>query len=576
MGRHDMVGSVVSGRYRIVSLIGSGGMAEVYLAEHVHMRKAMAIKLLRRGSDRFAELTKQFEREAIAGAHIDHPNVASATDFGFMADGSCFLALEFVEGVTLSSLLKRGPLAPSRARRITRQLADAVAACHALGVIHRDIKPGNIMVDESRGDRVKLIDFGLARVPVERVSNRTNLAPGGEASGDDEPTRRIELPIGGPNVVFGTVTYMPPEIALGMDAIDERSDLYALGMVLYEMLAGRVPFEIRDPAQLLVDKRSAPPPIRHRAPGVEAPPELERIAHRLLAPSPTHRFQSARALMAALEHEAPGDSMWLRASSTLRLIPAVVATRDLVGRSRRLGLPILAVAAGVGLAFAIMHHNTSGEQQPLAASTGLADAALEVSVSVSADHDAEEQKPPVLVDASRLRTRFIRLHRRGKVGPATQALMDIVEAAPDVLAHREARRRAGALAILLDHGEKGAGTALFAALRDAGQPGWDVLYEVLSAHGGTQAADRATEILAAPDLRKAMSPSLRIALELRETRCKDKPDLFERAGDEGDMRARIYLAQLRSSRCQPQRGECCYHHHRGLGKALRKLRAKAD
>lgn len=125
---------------------------------------------------------------------------------------------------------------------------------------------------------------------------------------------------------------------------------------------------------------------------------------------------------------------------------------------------------------------------------------------------------------------------------------------------------------MLDHGERGAGTALFEALVAAGPHGWDVLYEVLSSRGGTEAAERATALLADPGLRDKLSPALRIALELRETRCRNKPELFARAGDEGDWRARIYLGQLRSSRCKARAGECCFHRHRGLEKAIEKLR----
>lgn len=554
---------MVSGRYRVHSLIAKGGMSEVYLAEHVHIRKAVAIKVLRPDAKQFTDLAAHFEREAIAGAHIEHDNVAKVTDFGWLADGSCFVAMEYVEGTTLSALIARGPIPAPRVRRIVRQIAEAVAACHALGVIHRDLKPGNIMVDEANGDLVKVIDFGLAKVPLERVSNRTSLPPLDHADAEDEPTRRITLK----NVVFGTVTYMPPEIMLGMDAIDERSDLYALGTVLYEMLAGRPAFELRDPRQLLIDKRHAPPPIRHRAPGVNAPAELERIAHRLLAPSPAHRFQSATALVAALDAEAesPSDSAWLRASSTLRLMPAVIAPRQL-GRHTMLGL-VVSLLVGAAAAFLFFEHNTDPQMQPLSAMQGVAAAAERV--ASAAKVPKQERSSPI--DLEPLRDRFIEAHRRGRVDAATSALMDAVEA-PEALAHEETRRRAGALAALLDFGEGGTGTALFAALVAAGPHGWDVLYEVLSTRGGTEAAERATAILAEPELRAQLSPALRIALELRETRCRNKPKLFERAAAEGDERARIYLGQLRSARCKPRRGECCFHRHRGLKKAIDALR----
>lgn len=565
------VGTVISGRYRVQSLIAVGGMAEVYLAEHVHIKKLFALKILQRTAEGFDDLASRFEHEAIAGAHIDHPHVATATDFGWLDDGSCFVAMEYVEGVTLSTIIRRGPVPVARARRIVRQLAAALAACHDLGVLHRDLKPGNIMIDEARGDHVKLIDFGLARVPVARVS-RMALPVAHDL--EDEPTRRIAFR----GVVFGTVTYMPPEIALGMDAIDERSDLYALGIVLYEMLAGKPPYELRDPATTLLNKREPPPPIAERAPSVQVPAELERIAKQLAAPAPASRFQSARALLAALDVEtaiASGDQGWQRASSTLRVIPGVfMATSQLVGTSSRVkGLALLAVAGAIGASFWLFHKNLEVHEPVVPAAHGLAEVAEQLTVIVPSTSVAA---PTPTVDAAKLEERFINAHRRGRVVHATRALMTLVADAPQALSAPETRKRAGALASILDLGEKRDGAALFDALVGAGAPGFDVLYEVVSARGGTAAADRAKQLLARPELRSKMSPALRIALELREARCSAKAKLFARAAEDGDVRTRIYLNQLRSERCDPRIGQCCFHANRELDDVVRALRKKAQ
>src|SRR5262249_33860330 len=142
-----LVGQVISERYRVDELIGAGGMGAVYRGEQIHLRKRVAIKVLHPATEKFPELVMRFEREAVAGAHVDHPNVASAIDFGRLEDHSYFLILEYIEGTRLSDLLDRGALPVARGLEIARQMADALAAVHAKGIVHRDIKPANTLLD---------------------------------------------------------------------------------------------------------------------------------------------------------------------------------------------------------------------------------------------------------------------------------------------------------------------------------------------------------------------------------------------------------------------------------------------
>ncbi|HTN88149.1 MAG TPA: serine/threonine-protein kinase, partial [Sorangium sp.] len=293
------LGRVISKRYRIDEVIAMGGMGAVYRGEHVHMHKRVAIKILHPDTERLPELVQRFEREAIAGAHIQHRNVATATDFGEAEDGSFFLVLEYVRGTTLHEIIRRGPMPVARAVLIARQLAAALDATHAMNIVHRDLKPRNVMVVEPQGDLVKLIDFGLAKVSVDQL-RRSAAAPESVRMGLEPESRPVRLTTAG--VIFGTIAYLAPESALGMDFVDERADLYALGLIFYEMLAGKHPFLARDPVELFNQQRSAPvPAIAEHSPGVAVPPAIEAVVRRLLEKQPRARFETAAELIAALD-----------------------------------------------------------------------------------------------------------------------------------------------------------------------------------------------------------------------------------------------------------------------------------
>lgn len=281
----ERVGTVLGDRYRLDALLGEGGMGRVYQAEHVLMRKRLAVKILHRELTTVPEVVARFEREAMAAANIDHPNVAAATDFGKLPDGAVFLVLEFVSGTNLRDEIAKGPIPVERALHVVRQIAAALGAAHVLDIVHRDLKPENVMLIEKGGDGdfVKVLDFGIAKVPI-----------GESSQGRGSPITKVGM-------VFGTPEYMAPEQALGQP-VDGRADLYALGVILYEMIAGVRPFSSKSPVGILGQQLSKPPPSFHeRSPGLVVPPAVEALVVKLLAKEATERFQTATDVVQAID-----------------------------------------------------------------------------------------------------------------------------------------------------------------------------------------------------------------------------------------------------------------------------------
>jgi len=273
------VGTVIAGRYRVLGKIGTGGMGVVYRAEHVHMRKVVALKVLHQEYLKVDEVVARFEREAVAAARIEHPNVVAASDFGKLEDGSFYLVLEYVDGTSLRALIeKEGALPIPRTLSIARQTLLALGAAHAAGIVHRDLKPDNVMLvaNPEGGDRAKVLDFGIARIA----------AP--DASRDTTKLTRV-------GVVMGTVAYMSPEQATGQ-AVDERADLYSFGVMLYEMLAGVVPFDAELPSQVLARQLvEEPPPLPP-----STPPALARLVFDLMEKKPEDRPATAQEVLERL------------------------------------------------------------------------------------------------------------------------------------------------------------------------------------------------------------------------------------------------------------------------------------
>jgi serine/threonine-protein kinase len=285
-------GDVVADRYRIEAILGEGAMGVVYRVEHATLHKRFALKVLGREWANTSDAFARFEREAIAAAHIVHPHIAQATDFGRLADGSPFLVLEYVDGQTLRRALKRGPLETGRALHIARGIASALAAAHGAGVIHRDLKPENIMLVSHDGDAdyVKVLDFGIAKIE-EAAAAKMSSPKGRSRDASPALTRHGAL--------MGTPAYMSPEQATG-DAIDARSDLYAVGVILFEMLTGQTPFR-GDPMAILSQHVLQEAPPLPPAVSSAAGPRVAEIVSRLLAKTPKERIATASELGLALD-----------------------------------------------------------------------------------------------------------------------------------------------------------------------------------------------------------------------------------------------------------------------------------
>ena len=605
-----LIGTVISDRYRIIELLAMGGMGAVFRAEHLLLRKRVAIKVLHPETNDFPEHVTRFEREAMAGAHIQHPNVASATDFGRLADGSYFLVLEYIHGVTLDQLIKEGPLEAARAAGITRQIAAALDAAHLKGVIHRDVKPRNVMLEHGRSDLVKLIDFGLAKVPLDRLSG---------TGGEGEPSSRLHaLTMSG--VVFGTIAYIAPEAAYGMDAVEARSDLYAVGIILYEMLGGKHPFDAIDPTELFEQQRSAtPPPLRLRSPGIDVPRELEAIATRLLRKDPAQRFASARMLIAALDAamppaEAAGLISW---KTPLPMSVAGAIAASIAGPPQL--EPMAGAAAEVASADEAPPSAMAANKKPprpaspytprlgagrrsRGASWWVAGAAL-VAAAVAGGlyawtswpREAQLQRQNLPVETSApgvsataaaplVEDAAAPLDRRGhlvravalKDWPAAeQAFLALAENEPAAFQDRDVMTSAAQVAVKSAFRHDATSERMMTLLStELGTDGLDVLYEMASGHGGTKGGERAAEILRSPQVRARATPALRIAVELREAPCPRKEALFERASKEGDARTLVVMELLRSPQCQPKVGQCCFHNNTAIQEAMGALRTR--
>jgi serine/threonine protein kinase len=286
-----LVGQTLDGRYFVIKKIGEGGMGVVFSARHSVIERPLAIKVLKREVMRDTATIRRFVQEAQAASRIGHPNIVDVTDFGTTPDGMTYSVMEYVPGVTLGAAIRDGaPFGLHRTVRIAAQIARALGAAHDKGIVHRDLKPENVFLldRDGRQDFVKIVDFGIAKVtPVDGAKpNEPRLTRAGS--------------------VFGTPEYMAPEQAAGRNDTDGRVDIYALGVILYEMICGKVPHRgdsmVRTLAMQMLDPVVPPSQVR---PDLGIAPDLEAVILHALTKKREQRFQTMGELLAALEAVLP-------------------------------------------------------------------------------------------------------------------------------------------------------------------------------------------------------------------------------------------------------------------------------
>jgi serine/threonine-protein kinase len=613
-GPRSLIGTTISDRYLIERLLGEGGMGAVYQAEHTLMRKRMAIKVLHPEMTRLPEVVARFEREAMAAAHIDHPHVVTATDFGKLEDGSFFLALEFVEGASLREVIGAGRLELGRALHIARQMAGALQRAHTLKIVHRDLKPENVMLVDRDGDPdfVKVLDFGIAKVQMGELG--TNDRAG--------PEQNVLTQAG---MVYGTPEYMAPEQALGQP-VDARADLYALGVIIYEMLTGHRPFEAESKVALLGMQVTAPvPAMIIKCPDCNVPLEVEVLVGRLLAKEATERMGDAKevievitSLLSQLSVAGRIDAKFLAPAPSgfatnpglisgispappdlAALAQAAKAKKDggvdgakttgvegLLGKRAFLValfagiLGIIILVTAVVYVFRGREDVTTGAD----ASGGLVTTSAEGgSPTVDAPTDERVKEAIAMIDRGDYGSGIKRLEELGDVVQgredvhralftaysATDRTKDAVREAglvfksnPNLDVRSDVKLRVEIRDAALKEGTRDGNKAVadeaFAVLEtQMGTVGWDDIYDIGYGTSGTQypkAAERARRVLAKGE-RSKMSAALQVALDLQAAgaSCAAKAH-FDRAQREGDERALFLLKQLTTAHQLKQSG----------------------
>ncbi|MBX9928540.1 MAG: serine/threonine protein kinase [Gemmatimonadaceae bacterium] len=347
----DLMGTIVAERYHILKKLGEGGMGQVYLAEHVKMGRKSALKVMNPGMTQDADAIARFNREASNASRLNHPNICAIYDFGETPDGLIYLAMEFIEGESLTSLVERnGALPAPRAASIIHQAGDALQVAHDAGIVHRDLKPDNIMIAKGRdgSDLVKVVDFGIAKA----------------SSSDAQKVTKTGL-------VVGTPEYMSPEQLAG-DKLDGRSDLYSLGLVAFNCLTGKLPFPADSAQEAMIARLvEQPKTLAEIRPDIAWPAALQQVITKALTRDAAERYQSAaqfgREMAASVEGmpavlaAAEGTMVMSAPSPAARTAaaPAVPPTRvaskgstpadNAVVPAAKKGPPLAAIIGGIGV-----------------------------------------------------------------------------------------------------------------------------------------------------------------------------------------------------------------------------------
>jgi eukaryotic-like serine/threonine-protein kinase len=436
----ELEGRVIAAKYAVLSVIGQGAMGVVYRAKQIALDKIVALKVLSADLRGDPEFVMRFHTEARAASRLDHPNSTRVLDFGQEPDGLLYIAMELLEGRTLDSLLRSEfPLAAARVAAIMSQTLSAVGAAHALKILHRDLKPENIVILQGRDDEdrrvdvVKVCDFGIAKVEQDPTETRASIFPPAEPHAKPVTMRATSV-----GVIVGTPQYMSPEQARG-ESLDVRSDLYTLGVVLYEMLTGRAPFDQGTPAEVLHDHVFVDPePPSARQSGVD--PSLEAICMRALKKSRDDRFASAREMRLALRAlaeqptdvatSAPSQRAFDTSAPTISAEPVAVAIPKRPRALRAAWLIPVTIAVG---AAAVWLTPTARRPHTVAAiSSTAAQSSAERSVQAAA---IVEATAPTTVEAPRPRAFVSKQMLRANthsvdVQPTAQATEQAVVPAP--------------------------------------------------------------------------------------------------------------------------------------------------
>jgi serine/threonine-protein kinase len=611
-----LLGKLISGRYRIEAFIAHTRTGALYRGEHVLMHKRIAVKVLgREAAERPDELAR-FEREAIAGAHVDHPNVAAAKDFGELEDGSRFLVVEYLDGSTLRQEIERGPMSLERATRVMRQLALGLEAAHSKGIVHRALSPENVYLLRRGGDDdvVKVVDFGAAKLPPELVTAVPSAAARPE---------RIATPV----AHGSTAAYTSPELSMDQ-AVDGRSDLFALGVILYELLSGNAP----------AIRRGVPaPPLLASSGHVPAP--LDALARKLVAHDRDQRPSSALDVVAVIDalgaaarrmsmpsalEVATGETVLSQptpslsrfsdprgpvsartaapASGRARVngqdpepsgydlphmrgrVPAAPLPRPIWlaigGATAIVGIVVLAIALRAPFPDEMTGESTTAVPAPMSAagapsgSAGIAAA----KVTSAAASDAPDKLPAVHdnAEAQEVWKDFARNVGSRRFKDATVGLERLLELDPNAPRDREVRSMIIELAmrIMLVPGDWP--TRVYAQITyKMDTVGIDILYELMTTKGGSRAAKLAEELLKDAKIRARGSEALRVTYDLRKAKsCEAKIALFDRAKEHGDTRVLGQL-QVLNRDCR-RRDTCCLRNDPQLKEAIEALRVRLE
>jgi serine/threonine-protein kinase len=576
-----LLGTTLSERYLVEGVIMESPAEVLYRAVHTQTRQRVVVRVLDVASAAMPDVLARFEREGIAGACINHPNVGVARDLGALPDGSYFLVMEDLIGPTLRQVMTRGGVSLDRALRIVRQIAVALDAAHGMSIIHRALSPESIRLVTmgSETDVVKVVDFGSALLPPALVPSAPQLA---------DRAARVMTAIG---VVPQMKAYTAPEILAGWPA-GPRSDLFSLGMILFELVAGAPPALVR----------GQPPPSLSSVRAVPQP--LDALVAWMLAEDPNRRVPAAREVIGAIDavlasplDAPPAGSVNARTALPVEgtgfvasagdrqdgpVPPPNVSLSDLP-QSIRIGMAGAAAIAVLIFAAVLLRPasvGTTGVQPSPSAganarSPARAGPAAPTTSPPATAAPPEPASPSEAATERELRARFAKDLMQNRLKDAVATLALLVDANSRAAEEREVRAAVVDLSqrIMLVVGpEPDQMFDLISTRMDT--IGADILYELVTTRGGSRAAKRAEELLRDESVRERGTPAMQLAYDFRTAkRCDDKIALFDRAKSEGDGRTLGQL-QLLNRSCGRRSGDCCLHNDPKLKETIEAIKAR--